>query len=201
MRPLPDSARALTDLDPVHARDGREVVGGWSRVGSRSDQHPVFHEGDTRAPLAPGAADSDVGSQAVTFLLGEVDPGNDAEHPVDVGVVLLSQLLLVDHGDCPGYVAEAVRVADDSYPFHHRGFGLVGLALLLCCRLFGKNRRGGRACQEQEEQQDGDRCDQFACDGRLDPGHYPVEHQTRASTTCDPLASKHTKLLRLVRIS
>ena len=87
---------ALQHLDGGHAARRGEVIRGGIRVGSRGDQHAVFHQADLAAALGTGTADADVRPQAVALLFAHVQAGHGAQHPVDVGLGELPELRGID---------------------------------------------------------------------------------------------------------
>ena len=158
---LADRARALADLETLHAAGGGRVVGGGRGVGGRSHQHAVLQQGDLLAALDAGAADPDVGPQTVAVLLLDRDPGSAAQHAVDVGVLLSLELAAPDDVRRSGH-AERLRLRADHQELleEPRALALLrplpGLRRLRrALRLRCPHRRGAADQSQQTERRQG----------------------------------------------
>ena len=117
----------LEYLDGLHTQGGRKIVGLGVRVGCRGNQHPVLHQGDARRALRGGAANTDVGTQAVAVLFHDIDAGHGFEQLVDIPGGLDHHLLVVDDrpraGQGPGIVGGADNGHLLEYPVRRQGPG------------------------------------------------------------------------------
>ncbi len=109
-----DLAGAFEDFDAAHASGGWGVVGGGGGIGGGAGDDAVFHHGDFGAAVGIGAAEAEVGEDAVAVFLAEVDTGNAADDAVDVVVVLVADFGFVDEGGGTGEEADVFLGADDA---------------------------------------------------------------------------------------
>src|SRR5690606_1190036 len=78
-------------------------------------QYAVFIDGDLGVPVVIGPPDRDIGTQAETFLLAQVDTRHLAQHPVDVGIGEVFQLLEVKIGGRSADFGCALDGSGDDY--------------------------------------------------------------------------------------
>ena len=115
-------ARAFEEFDARHAARLRRVVGVRGRVGGRSGQDAVFHQGDLGAARTIDAADRDVGEVAEAVFVAHEHARSVGGDLLDIGVALGAELVAFDDG---GRAREGEGVGGDAR--HREGGEFAGL--------------------------------------------------------------------------
>ncbi len=134
--PVTQGVRAFQHLHAVEAAGAGEVIGRRRRVGRGGDGNAVFHHGDAVASVGAGAANTDIGPQAVALFLLHIDAGHIAQNAVHVGVFLFLQVLVGQHMGRAGQAEGVLVGADDVHGGQPVAVGGQG---------FGEQQGGGTA--------------------------------------------------------
>ena len=153
--PIANGCSAFCDLDRLHASDGREIIRCRRGIGSRRDQHAVFHERDVARTFDRTAAQTDIREQAEPVFLLRVDAGDLPQDAIYIPVIEPAQILAVDKIGRSRDTVGIDPAADHDDRIHR-------ILPALVCNLFGAHlsviRPGSLLCHR--------RCGQSDCEGR-----------------------------------
>ena len=152
---IANGGSAFRDFDRLHASDGREIIRCRGGIGSRRDQHAVFHERDIARTFDRTTAQTDVWEQAEPVFLLRIDAGDLPQDAIYIPMIETAQILAVDKIRRPG---DPVRInAATDYDNRFSRILPAVLCDLPCAQLFAI-RPGSLLGQS--------RCGQSNCEGR-----------------------------------